>query len=112
MYLLIILDTIFGNFIVISDESLSTVDWFLFKQSVNPKEIVRISYSPQFVGGMGAKMLTVYSKKDNQLKALNIGSNHFFSRKTIAAIIKEIRDRNPNVEMDQSAENLMHTYAK
>ena len=112
VYLLIILDTIFGNFIVISDESLSTVDWFLFKQSVNPKEIVRISYSPQFVGGMGAKMLTVYSKKDNQLKALNIGSNHFFSRKTIAAIIKDIRDQNPNVETDQAAENLMHTYAK
>jgi hypothetical protein len=111
-YLLIILDTVFGNFIVISNESLSTVDWFLFKQSVDPKEIVRISYSPQFVGGMGAKMLTVHSKKDNKLKALNVGSNHFFSRKTIAAIIKEIRDRNPNVEMDQSAENLMHTYAK
>ena len=112
MFLLIVLDTIFGNFIVISSESLSTVDWFFIKQSVNPKDIVRISYSPQFIGGMGAKMLTVYSRKDNQLKALNIGSSHFFSRKTIAAIIKEIRDRNPNVEMDQSAENLMHTYAK
>src|SRR5690242_18147394 len=68
VYLLIILDTIFGNFIVVSNESLSTVDWFIFKQSVDPKEIVRISYSPQFVGGMGAKMLTVYSKKDNKLK--------------------------------------------
>ena len=111
MYLLIILDTVFGNFIVISDESLSAVDWFLFKQSVDPKEIERISYSPQFVGGMGAKMLTVYSKKDNKLKALNIGSNHFFSKKTLAAIIKEIRHRNPSVTLDDSTQLLLKNYS-
>ena len=52
VFLLIILDTIFGNFIVISNESLSTVDWFFIKQSVDLNDISRVSYSPQFIGGM------------------------------------------------------------
>jgi len=101
-----------GNYVTIADDRLSTIDGFFFKQSVNLDSISRISYSPRFIGGMGAKMLTVHFKKGNEIRTLNVGSNHFFSRKTIAAIIKEIRDRNSNVEMDQAAENLMRTYAK
>ena len=107
VFLLIILDTIFGNFIVISNESLSTVDWFFIKQSVDLNDISRVSYSPQFIGGMGAKMLTVYFRKGSQLRTLNIGSNHFFSKRTIANIVTEITRQNPGVQLDEFVQMLI-----
>jgi hypothetical protein len=107
---LIIITITFGNYVTIFNNHLSTVDGFLFKQSVDINDILHVSYGPQLVGGMGAKMLTVYRKKNNQIKALNVGSNHFFSQQTLVNIIVELKKTNPSIRLDENAEDLLKKF--
>src|SRR5262249_44594173 len=106
------IDTIGGNYVMVSGNYLFVVDWFLFKRSINMSEIARIRYGPQFVGGMGAKILTVYCKNDTWPRALDIGSNHFFSQQTLADITRENIEKNSGVQIDESVHILINKSGK
>jgi hypothetical protein len=105
LYFLIVIDLYWGTYIIINDSGLYAVDFFFYRNGLKFDQIQGIYYHPTWI--MGSKARTLSITGSTRRRSVRLGTNHFYSLRTIAAIISEIKKRNPRVELDESAQGLI-----
>jgi hypothetical protein len=109
---LIGLDLFFGNYVLISDNTVCVVDLFFYKRWIEISDISDIFYGQQFVGRAGAKALSLRSDVHGKRASLNLGSSHFFSQQTLANIVHEIVQRNSQIQLNEPVLELINKYPR
>jgi hypothetical protein len=84
-----------------------TVDSFIWKRGMSFGDIYGCYYHPTWIIGNRAKSLSIVPKRGIKKREIQLATNHFYFVGDIADIIYEIKNRNPNVELDRSAIDLM-----
>jgi hypothetical protein len=111
-FALIIVDLYWGTYILVDDEGVYAVDFFLYKNGIKFDELSGIYYHPTWIIGSSARTLSIVGFPRGKRKAVRLGTNHFYSQQALARIIFEVKSRCPRVEMDRPAELLMERYTK
>jgi hypothetical protein len=112
VWTLVAVDLFFGTFIIIDKEEVYTVDYFVYKKGLNIDQIENINYAPTWgPRAPNARTLSISGVVSGRNKEVKLGTNHFFSRKTLAAIVEEIKHRKPSVDLDESTKLLLENYS-
>lgn len=112
VWTLVAIDLYFGTFIIIDKDEAYTVDYFVYKKGLNIDQIENINYAPTWgPRAPNARTLSISGVTSGRNKEVKLGTNHFFSRRILAAIVEEIRHRKPSVTLDDGAEHLLKDYS-
>jgi hypothetical protein len=108
--LFLVVNTYWGTYILIDDDDIYAVDYFFYKSGLKLDQLSGIYYHPTWIVGSSARTLSIVGFPNGRRKAVRLGTNHFYSFQSLAAIIAEVKKRNPKVDMDRPAAELMERY--
>jgi hypothetical protein len=108
--LFIAIDLYWGTYIVVNESGVYAVDYFFHKTGLKFEQIESIYYHPTWIIGSRARTLSIIGILGGKRKTVKLGTNHFYSLKSLAAIIAEVRKNNPTVKMDGPTQELMNRY--
>jgi len=103
-----VIDGFIGNYIVINDTGVYRVDFFVWKRGLTFSEIYGCYYHPTWIIGSRARSLSIVPAPNSKRKAVQLATNHFHSLETMAEVIYEIKQKNPSVQLDRPAVELMN----
>lgn len=106
------MDLFFGTFVIVNDVGVYAVDYCFYKQGLTFHEMQSVDYGYTWgPRAPRARTLIVSGTVNGKIKEIRLGTNHFYSQKTLAAIVKEIRERKPSVRIDSDAQSLLEHYS-
>jgi hypothetical protein len=101
-------DTKYGIYVGLERDSFFEVKHFFIRREIRIADIHKIFYQPTWI--IGQKMRSVYliDAKNNKIKIKM--SNAAFPIATLSAIIADLKRKNPNIQLDESARQLIDSF--
>src|ERR1700730_868599 len=103
--LYIFLELMWGTHVSVDDHFVVRTDNFFIKNKIAISDIDSVRYQASY--GVGKEASSLYIFKKNQNSAVFTMTNLWFSETTLALFANHPRKKNPGINFDEEAKNLM-----
>ena len=104
LLVLILVDFLFGSYVVIKNGVVTHIESFLFKKTIPIQEVLAVRYQPTY--GIGKEVSSLYVF-NNQNSAAFTMTSIWYGEKVLRDFANDLRQANPRINFDDEAQVLM-----